>query len=62
MKYINDNHMGIARDNWDENDLVEVATNYESYHKACVMHRDEMTNVGCAKIMVDIHEKYNKKQ
>ena len=55
MKYINDNHMGIARDNWNENDLVEVATNYVSYHNACVEHRDEMTNVGCAKKMVCIH-------
>lgn len=62
MKYVNDNHMGIARDNWDETDLIEVATHYESYHRACVAHRNEMTNVGCAKIMVDIHEKYNKKQ
>lgn len=61
MRYINDNHMGIARDGWDETDLVEVATNYESYHKACVEHRDEMTNVGCAKIMADILTKYNKK-
>ena len=61
MKYINDNHMGIAREGWNETDLVEVATNYESYHKACVEHRDEMTNVGCAKIMADILTKYNKK-
>ena len=61
MEYISNNHMGIARENWDENDLVEIATNYESYHKACVEHRDEMTNVGCAKIMVDIHKKYSKK-
>lgn len=59
MKYVNDNHMGISRDNWDETDLVEVATNYESYHKACVMHRDEMTNVGCAKKMIQIYQKYN---
>ncbi len=59
MKYINDNHMGISRDGWDETDLVEVATNYESYHNACVMHRDEMTNVGCARKMISINEKYN---
>ncbi len=61
MEYINNNNMGISRNGWDETDLVEVATNYESYHKACVMHRDEMTNVGCAKIMVDILMKYKKK-
>ncbi|MBR6489754.1 MAG: glycosyltransferase [Muribaculaceae bacterium] len=60
MKYINNNHMGIARDGWDETDLIEVATNYESYHQACVKHRDEMTNVGCAQIMTRIHHKYHK--
>ena len=59
MEYINNHHMGIARNNWDENDLVEVATNYEAYHNACVMHRDEMTNVGCARKMISINEKYN---
>lgn len=61
MQYISQQHMGISREHWDETDLAEVATNYETYHKACVEHRDEMTSAGCAQIMTAIHKKYQQK-
>lgn len=58
MDFINDNHLGIARDGWDETDLVKIADDYESYHQACVTHRDEMTNTGCARKIINIFNNF----
>jgi 1,2-diacylglycerol 3-alpha-glucosyltransferase len=52
--YIKDKEIGIVNDNWDSEDLKEIIKNYERYHNACLAIRDELTNEGCAKKMVEI--------
>lgn len=54
--FVNDNHLGIAKDNWDEHTLIQLISDYESYHEACVKARFGLTNVGCAKKMISIFE------
>ena len=47
--------LGIVRDDWDENDLIQVINNYQSLHEACVREGKELTNVACARKMIKIH-------
>ena len=47
--------LGIVRDNWDENDLIQVINNYDKMHEACVREGKELTNVACARKMIIIH-------
>ena len=58
--FIAQNHLGIARDGWDENDLIDIIDHYDDYHAACVAVRDGLTNVGCAKRMVQIFNDWKK--
>ena len=53
--FIAANGLGIVRDNWDENDLIEVINNYDKMHEACVSEGKELTNVACARKMIIIH-------
>ena len=46
--------LGIVRDNWDENDLIEIINNYDKLHEACVREGKELTNVACARKMIEI--------
>lgn len=57
--YIKKNHLGIVKDNWNYLDLVGIIENYDLYHKACLKVRDELTNVGAAKKMISIYNKWN---
>jgi len=54
--FIAANGVGVVRDNWDENDLIEVIKNYDKLHQACVKAREELTNVACARKMLNIAE------
>ncbi len=56
--FVNDNHLGIAKDGWDESTLIELIASYDSYHAACIKARDGLTNIGCAKKMLSIFERY----
>lgn len=56
--FVSHNKLGIARDNWGAEDLEEMVRNYEKFHANCVSMRDNLTNVGCAKKMVDIATRY----
>ena len=47
--------LGVVRDGWDENDLIEVINNYDHMHEACVREGKELTNVACARKMISIH-------
>lgn len=47
-------NLGIVRDNWDEQALIDIIDNYDTYHRACVNYRDQLTNTGTAKRIVDI--------
>ncbi len=46
--------LGIARDNWDENDLIKVINDYGKMHQACVIEGKELTNVACARKMLGV--------
>ena len=46
--------LGIVRDDWDENDLIEVINNYDKLHVSCVREGKELTNVACARKMIEI--------
>ena len=53
--FIASHGLGIVRDNWDQNDLIEVINNYDKLHEACVREGKELTNVACARKMMKIH-------
>ena len=53
--FIAANGLGVVRDNWDENDLIEVINNYDKMHEACVRVGKELTNVACARKMISIN-------
>jgi len=46
--------LGVVRDGWDENDLIQVIRDYDKMHKACVKEGKELTNVACARKMIAI--------
>ncbi len=46
--------LGIVRDDWDENDLMDIITGYDKMHEACVNEGKELTNVACARKMISI--------
>ena len=46
--------LGVARDGWDENDLIKVIEEYDTMHGACVNEGKELTNVACARKMIGI--------
>ena len=52
--FIASNGLGVVRDNWDENDLIEVINSYDKMHAACVKEGKELTNVACARKMISI--------
>ena len=52
--FIAANGLGVVRDNWDENDLIQVINNYDKMHDACVREGQELTNVACARKMIQI--------
>jgi 1,2-diacylglycerol 3-alpha-glucosyltransferase len=53
--FIAANGLGVVRDSWDENDLIEVINNYDKMHEACVREGKELTNVACARKMISVH-------
>ena len=57
--FIAANGLGIVRDGWDENDLIEVINNYDQMHQACVREGKELTNVACARKMIAVAEQLN---
>ena len=46
--------LGIVRDGWDENDLMDVIMGYDKMHETCVAEGKELTNVACARKMIGI--------
>ena len=53
--FIAANGLGIVREGWDENDLIEIINNYDKLHAACVREGQGLTNVACARKMIEIH-------
>lgn len=48
------NGLGIVRDDWDENDLICVINNYDKLHEACLREGKGLTNVACARKMIQL--------
>jgi 1,2-diacylglycerol 3-alpha-glucosyltransferase len=57
--FIAANGLGIVRDGWDENDLIEVINNYDQMHQACVREGKQLTNVACARKMIAVANQLN---
>lgn len=53
--FVKENNLGIVKDNWNEHDLMELIHNYSVYHEACLNVRDSLTNVGCARKLIEIY-------
>ena len=46
--------LGIAKDNWDEYDLIEIIENNSFYVSNCINYREKLTNSYCAGKIVNI--------
>lgn len=57
--FVSENHLGIAKDGWDESTLVDLINSYDSFHAECIKARDGLTNIGCAKKMLSIFERHS---
>lgn len=58
--FVQNNRLGIVKDQWGVIELMDMIKNYVEFHENCIAIRDSITNVGCAKKMIDIFMKYNK--
>lgn len=56
--FIEDNRLGIAKDAWGVNELVQMVENYDVFHQNCIKIRDNITNIGCSKKMLNIYMRY----
>lgn len=43
--------LGIAKDNWDWQDLEQMIIRYDEFHNACISHRHKFSNDGSAAIL-----------
>ena len=57
--FVSENHLGIAKDGWDESTLVDLINSYDFFHAECIKARDGLTNIGCAKKMLSIFERHS---
>ncbi len=52
--YINREKLGIAKDNWNEFDLIDIIENNHIYVGNCINYREKLTNRYCAARIVEI--------
>lgn len=52
--YIEKNGLGIVRDNWDENDIVDIIKNNSIYVDNCLHYRNKLTNGYSAQLFINI--------
>ena len=53
--YIYKEKLGIAKDDWNENDLIEIIQTNSFYVDNCIAFRDQLSIQSCAKKIVDIY-------
>lgn len=53
--FVKDLALGIARDEWDWQDMQEIVSNNSYYRENCVKHRHRFSNDGCAETLIDIY-------
>lgn len=51
---INKYTVGIAKDDWNAPELNEMVERYDEFHQNCISHRNEFTNRGVSKRLVEI--------
>lgn len=52
--FIEQYSLGIAKNNWNWQDMASMVENYDRFHNNCVTHRPKFTNYGVAKKLVEI--------
>lgn len=52
--YVRKYDLGIVKDDWDKDELIEMINRYQEFHKNCIAYRDKFTSVGVAKRMVEL--------
>lgn len=55
---IADNGLGIAKKEWNEDDLNEISVYCQQYSKRCVEYRDKLTNIYSANQFIMIFNQY----
>lgn len=56
---VRDENLGIAKDNWNEDDIAKLIDKHIEYSSNCIKLRNEFSNKSVAKAFVDIFVKYN---
>ena len=57
---IAENGLGIVKDGWTDEDLIEIILHSETYTRHCVGYRSKLSCQYAAKKLIDLHEKYCK--
>lgn len=55
--YINENRLGIAKDDWGKNEMSMVIENKE-YQNNCILFREKLSTKNAAKTIIDIFHQY----
>ncbi|MEG1574621.1 MAG: hypothetical protein RR341_06090 [Bacteroidales bacterium] len=55
---IKSNNLGVAKNNWDENDIKEIIVNNEYYVNNCYNYRDNITVTASVDKFIRIIAKY----
>lgn len=55
---ITDHNLGIAKDNWDENDIAKLITNNKTYINNCKSVAESLSNNIIAQLIITIFNKY----
>lgn len=57
--YISREHLGIAKDKWDENDIKEIVDDNNLYVNNCIKYRNNLTSEHSAQALIDIFNDAN---
>ena len=57
---IAENGLGIVKDGWTDEDLIEIILHSETYTRHCVDYRSKLSCEYAAKRLIELHEKYCK--
>ena len=56
--YISNEKLGIAKDNWDEKDIIEIIENNPVYVDHCINYRDKLTSSYSAQRIIEIQRSF----
>ena len=52
--------LGIVKDDWTDEDLIEIINNTEAYTKQCIDYHEKLGSEYAAKSLIDIYMKYKR--